>query len=93
MEFGVCRWMVDSVQIVLFGVACGVGTDAVSQELLTFLHALRDVESDIRRWCRSPLRALLGLPPRAGTRMPPTGDACRADPRGRHLRPPCQLLP
>jgi hypothetical protein len=38
----------DSVQIVLFGVACGVGTDAVSQELLTFLHALRDVESDIR---------------------------------------------
>ncbi len=41
MEFGVCRWMVDSVQIVLFGVACGVGTDAVSQELLTFLHALR----------------------------------------------------
>jgi hypothetical protein len=48
MEFGVCRWMVDSVQIVLFGVACGAGTDAVSQELLTFLHALRDVESDIR---------------------------------------------
>jgi hypothetical protein len=30
MEFGVCRWMADSVQIVLFGVACGVGTDAVS---------------------------------------------------------------
>jgi hypothetical protein len=58
MEFGVCRWMVDSVQIVLFGVACGVGTDAVSQ-LLTFLHALRDVESDIRSWCRSPLRTLL----------------------------------
>jgi len=57
--FGVCRWMVDSVQIVLFGVACGVGTDAVSQELLTFLHALRDVESDIRSWCRSPLRTLL----------------------------------
>jgi hypothetical protein len=43
MEFGVCRWMVDSVQIVLFGVACGVGTDAASQELLTFLQALRDV--------------------------------------------------
>jgi hypothetical protein len=41
MEFGVCRWMVDSMQIVLFGVACGVGTDAVGQELLTFLHALR----------------------------------------------------
>ncbi len=59
MEFGVCRWMVDSAQIVLFGVACGVGTDAVSQELLTFLHALRDVESDIRSWCRSPLRTLL----------------------------------
>jgi hypothetical protein len=59
MEFGVCRWMVDSVQIVLFGVACGVGTDAVSQELLTFLHALRDVESDIRSWSRSPLRTLL----------------------------------
>jgi hypothetical protein len=54
MEFGVCRWMVDSVQVVLlFGVACGVGTDAVSQELLTFLHALRDVESAIRSWCRS----------------------------------------
>jgi hypothetical protein len=59
MEFGVCRWIVDSVQIVLFGVACGVGTDAVSQEPLTFLHALRDVESDIRGWCRSPLRMLL----------------------------------
>jgi hypothetical protein len=58
MEFGVCRWMVDSVQIVLFGVACGVGTDAVGQELLTFVHALRDVESDIRSWCRSPLRTL-----------------------------------
>jgi len=58
MEFGVCRWMVDSVQIVLFGVGCGVGTDAVSQELLTFLHALRDVESDVRGWCRSPLRTL-----------------------------------
>ena len=39
MEFGVCRWMVDSVQIVLFGMACDVRTDAVSQELLTFLHA------------------------------------------------------
>jgi putative ATP-dependent endonuclease of the OLD family len=51
--------MVDSVQIVLFGVACGVGTDAVGPELLTFLHALRDVESDIRSWCRSPLRTLL----------------------------------
>jgi hypothetical protein len=37
--------MVDSVQIVLLSVACDVGTDAVSQELLTFLHALRDVES------------------------------------------------
>jgi hypothetical protein len=40
--------MVDSVQIVLFGVACGVGTDAVRQELLTLLRALLDVESDIR---------------------------------------------
>jgi hypothetical protein len=30
MEFGVCRWMVGCVQIVLFGVACGVGADAVS---------------------------------------------------------------
>ncbi|HSS24924.1 MAG TPA: hypothetical protein VLL82_11090 [Mycobacterium sp.] len=58
MEFGVCRWMVDFVQIIMFGVACGVGTDAVDQELLTFLHALRDVESDIRSWCRSPLRTL-----------------------------------
>jgi hypothetical protein len=48
MEFEVCHWMVDSVQIVLSGVACGVGTDAVSQELLTFLRALLDVESDIR---------------------------------------------
>ena len=46
MEFGVCHWMVDSVPIVRS--TCGVGTDAVSQELLTFLHALRDVESDIR---------------------------------------------
>jgi putative ATP-dependent endonuclease of the OLD family len=27
--------------------------------LLTFLHALRDVEADIRSWRRSPLRALL----------------------------------
>jgi hypothetical protein len=81
MEFGVCRWMVDSVQIVLFGVACGVGTDAVSQELLTFLHALRDVESDIRSWCRSPLRTL-GLPPRAATQMPPAGNALpRGSPR------------
>ena len=51
--------MVDSVRIVLFGVACGVGTDAVSQELLTFLHALLDVDSDIRNWCRSALRTLL----------------------------------
>jgi hypothetical protein len=58
MEFGVSRWMVGSVQIVLFGVACGVGTDAVNQEL-TFLHALRDVEPDTRSWCRSPLRTLL----------------------------------
>jgi hypothetical protein len=38
--------IVDSVQIVLFGVACGVGTDPVGQEPLTFLHALQDVESD-----------------------------------------------
>ena len=60
MEFGVCRWMVDSVQIVLFGVACGVGADVVSQELLTFVHALRDVESEIGGWCRPSLRVLLG---------------------------------
>jgi hypothetical protein len=33
MEVEVCHWMVDPVQIVLFGVACGVGTDAVSREL------------------------------------------------------------
>jgi hypothetical protein len=85
--------MVDSVQIVLFGVACGVGTDAVSQELLTFLHALRDVESDIRSWCRSPLRTLLEAAAAAATQMPSTGDARRADPRGRHLCRPCQLLP
>lgn len=52
MEFKVCHWMVDYVQIVLFGVACGVSTDAVSQEPLTFLRALLDVESDIRSWCR-----------------------------------------
>jgi hypothetical protein len=30
IEFGVCSWVADSVQIVLFGVACGVGTGAVS---------------------------------------------------------------
>jgi hypothetical protein len=64
--------MVDSVQIVLFGVACGVGTDPVSQELLTFLHALRDVESDIRSWCRSPLRTLEAAAP-----------GCYADAAGR----------
>jgi hypothetical protein len=58
MEFGGWRWTVDSVQIVEFGVACCAGTEAVSQELLTFLHALLDVESDIRGWCRSPLRTL-----------------------------------
>ena len=92
MEFSVCRWMVDSVQIVLFGVACGVGTDAVSQELLTFLHALRDVSQTsaagaVHRFAR------WRLPPRAATQMPPTGDACRADRRGRHLCRPCQLLP
>jgi hypothetical protein len=40
MEFGVCRWMVDSVQIVLFGVACGVSTDPVSHELLDLLARL-----------------------------------------------------
>jgi hypothetical protein len=59
MELGVCRWMVDFVQVVLFGVACGVGTDAVSHELLTVRPAVRDVESGIGGWCRSPLRALL----------------------------------
>ena len=37
--------MVDSVQIVLFGMASGVGTDAVSQEMLSFLHALRGIGS------------------------------------------------
>jgi hypothetical protein len=31
MEPEVCHWMVDSVQIVLFGVACGVGTDAAAR--------------------------------------------------------------
>jgi len=45
------------------------GTDAVSQELLTFLHALRDVESDIRSWCRSPLRTLLEAAAAAATQM------------------------
>ena len=55
--------MVDSVQIVLFGVPCGVGTDPVIQELLTFLHALRDVESDIRSWYPSPLRTLEAAAP------------------------------
>jgi hypothetical protein len=58
-------------QNVLFGVACGVGTDAVSQELLTFLHALRDVESDIgsgavhrvaRCWRLPPPRAAMQMP-------------------------------
>ena len=84
--------MVDSVQIVLFGVACGVGTDAVSQELLTFLHALRDVESDIPRWCQSALR----------WRLPPRGPLCRCRrqvmpaariPAAGILCRPCQLLP
>jgi hypothetical protein len=36
---------VDSVQIVLFGVWRVAGTDAVGQELLTFLHAFRHVEA------------------------------------------------
>jgi len=31
MEPEVCHWMVDSVQVALFGVACGVGTDAASK--------------------------------------------------------------
>jgi hypothetical protein len=84
--------MVDSVQIVLFGVACGAGTDAVGQELLAFLHALRDVESGIRG-CAVHRFARWGLPPRAAAQMPPARDACRADPRGRHLCRPCQLLP
>jgi len=86
--------MVDSVQIVLFGVACGAGTDAVGQELLAFLHALRDVESDIRSWCRSPLRTLLEAaaagPLRRcrrqvmpAARIPAAGILCR----------PCLLLP
>jgi hypothetical protein len=69
MEFGVCRLMVDSVQIVLFGVAFGVGTGAVSQELLTFLHALRDVESSaagaVHRFTRC-----WRLSPRAAAQMP-----------------------
>jgi hypothetical protein len=47
------------LQIVLFGVACGVGSGAVCQELLAFLHALRDVESGISSWCLSPLRTML----------------------------------
>ena len=57
------------VQIVLFGVACGVGTDAVSQELLTFLHACADVESDIRSWSVHRF-ARWRLPPWAATQMP-----------------------
>jgi len=32
----------------------------------------------------SPLRTLLEAAAAAATQMPPTGDACRADPRGRH---------
>jgi putative ATP-dependent endonuclease of OLD family len=36
-----------------------VPADVREHLLLTFLHALRDVESDIRNWRRSPLRALL----------------------------------
>lgn len=36
-----------------------VPADVREHLLLTFLHALRDVEADIRSWRRSPLRALL----------------------------------
>jgi putative ATP-dependent endonuclease of the OLD family len=36
-----------------------VPADVREHLLLTFLHALRDVEQDIRSWRRSPLRALL----------------------------------
>lgn len=36
-----------------------VPADVREHLFLTFLHALRDVESDIRSWRRSPLRALL----------------------------------
>jgi putative ATP-dependent endonuclease of OLD family len=36
-----------------------VPADVREHVLLTFLHALRDVEADIRSWRRSPLRALL----------------------------------
>jgi putative ATP-dependent endonuclease of OLD family len=36
-----------------------VPADVREHLLLTFLHALRDVEGDIRSWRRSPLRALL----------------------------------
>jgi putative ATP-dependent endonuclease of the OLD family len=36
-----------------------VPSDVREYLLLTFLHALRDVEADIRSWRRSPLRALL----------------------------------
>ena len=53
MEFGVCRWMVDSVQIVLFGVACGVGTDAVGQgaRLPITLRTAEQVKR-VLRFCR-----------------------------------------
>ncbi|WP_236793330.1 ATP-dependent endonuclease [Amycolatopsis sp. GM8] len=36
-----------------------IASDLRSYLFLLFLHALRDVESDIRNWRRSPLRALL----------------------------------
>ena len=85
--------MVESVQIVLFGVACGAGTDAVGQELLAFLHALRDVESDIRSWCGHRFARCWVLPRRPlrrcrrqvmpAARIPAAGILCR----------PCLLLP
>ena len=75
MEFGVCSWVADSVQIVLFGVACGVGTGAVSKEPWTFLHACGMLSQTfaagaVHRFAR------WRLPPRAAAQMPPAGDAC-----------------
>ena len=81
--------MVDSVQIVLFGVACGVGTDAVSQELLTFLHACAG------RCVRHPQLVPFAASHAGGCRRyddAADGGACRADPRGRHLSRLCRLL-
>jgi hypothetical protein len=76
--------MVDSVQIVLFGVACGVGTDAVSQELLLSCTPRGTLSQTSAAGAVHRFARCWRLPPRAAAQMPPTGDACRADPRGRH---------